>query len=110
MVPEKLYSSFLTKDGSYDCRNKKEWDKNSPSIHTSPSMKIMIKNVANKNWTDYPIEEKFVALIIDLKFIQSKITTTEYNDVVYHHICGALPKASFKVIKVNRDNKGKFKL
>lgn len=108
MVPEKLYYSFLNEDGDYDCRNRKEWDKNSPCIHTSPSKEIMVENVANQNWINYPIEERFVALIIDPKFIQSKITTAEYNNVVYHHIWGALPKGSFKVAKVTRDNEGKF--
>ncbi len=54
------------------------------------------------------MEEKFVALIIDPKFLKAKITFTEQNDIVYHHIWGALPKESFKIIKVARDGSGRF--
>jgi len=108
LVPKTLFDKFFDKDGSYDCRFKKEWGNNSPFIHTSPTKKQLKEQVADINWSNYPVKEKFLLLKIDTKKINSRITHSIENNNIYHHIWGSLPKRSFVVEKVNRNKYGKF--
>ena len=108
LVPEKLFEKFIDDAGNYDCRYKDDWGKNSPFIHTTPTKKQLKERVADLNWSGYPLEEKFVLLEIDPKKVISKFTYAIVSGYVYHHIWESLPKNSFKIEKIERDNKGKF--
>ncbi|MFA4890962.1 MAG: hypothetical protein WC604_01225 [Candidatus Gracilibacteria bacterium] len=108
LVPEILFKKFADSEGNYNCRNKKEWGKNSSFIHTSPTKKQLKEKVANINWINYPREEKFLLLKINTQNIKAKFTYTIINGSIYHHIWSKLPKNSFKVLKVKRGRNGKF--
>ncbi|MAG28970.1 hypothetical protein CL632_02390 [bacterium] len=108
LVPKKFFVEFTDSNGSYDCRNKEEWGSNSPFIHTSPSKKQLKEKVADINWANYPIQEKFVLLEIKAQDIKAKVTCAVIKDCVYHHIWGKLPKDLFRVFKVDRSEDGRF--
>jgi uncharacterized protein (DUF952 family) len=108
LVPKNLFIRFVDSVGSYDCRNKEEWGRNSPFIHTSPTKKQLKERVADMNWATYPAEEKFLLLEIDPQNIKAKFTYSITNGYTYHHIWGALPKNSFVAIEVERDKDGRF--
>lgn len=108
LVPKSLFDKFINDKGDYDCRNKKEWGKNSFFIHTSPTKKQLKERVADMNWTSYSLEEKFLLLEIDSKKVKAKVTYSVIDGYTYHHIWGPLLKESFKVFEVNRSKEGKF--
>ncbi len=108
LVPESLYEKFIDKNGNYDCRYKAEWGKNVPYIHTTPEKRQLKERVADMNWSSYPAEEKFVLLKINPKKAGARYTKSETEGYTYYHIWGALPKESFKAVKVRRDKDGKF--
>ncbi|KKS26202.1 MAG: hypothetical protein UV36_C0004G0019 [Parcubacteria group bacterium GW2011_GWC2_42_6] len=108
LVPKKLFDKFTDDEGNYDCRNKEEWGKKSPFIHTSPTKKQLKERVADMNWVSYPMKEKFLLLEINPLKIKAKITYAIISGNTYHHIWGALPKDSFIILKVNRSQDGKF--
>lgn len=108
LVPQKFFNEFVDNKGNYDCRNKEEWGRNSPFVHTSPTKKQLKERVADINWANYPLEEKFLLLEIDPKKIAAKFTYSVVNGYTYHHIWGALPKDSFKVFEVKHSQDGKF--
>jgi len=110
LVPESFFNKFVDKDGNYDCRYKKEWGNNSPFIHTTPTKKQLKERVADINLVNYPIEEKFLLLKIETQKVDSKYTCLIINGYIYHHIWGALPKKSFKILKIRRNKDGKFLL
>lgn len=108
LVPEEFFDKFINTKGSYDCRNKKEWGKSFPFIHTSPTTKQLKERVADISWSNYPLEEKFLLLKIDSRKIKAKFTYAIIEGYIYHHIWGELPRNSFRTIKVVRSQKGKF--
>jgi len=108
LVPEKLFDEFIDDKGSYDCRNKEKWGRNSPFIHTSPTKRQLKERVADMNWATYPVEEKFLLLEIDPRRIRAKFTYVIVNGHRYHHIWGELPRNSFRIFEVNRSRDGKF--
>jgi uncharacterized protein (DUF952 family) len=95
LVPELLFEKFIDKNGSYDCRYKKEWGGESPFIHTTPTKKQLKERVADINWKNYQLEEKFILLKIDTRKTKSRYTYSNINGNIYHHIWGALTKDSF---------------
>lgn len=108
LVPKKLFNKFVDNKGGYDCRNKEEWGKNSPFIHTSPTKKQLKERVADMNWVDYHVEEKFLLLEIDPQQIKVNFTYVVIKGYIYHHIWGKLPNDSFNILQVNRSPDGKF--
>ncbi|MDD4271469.1 MAG: hypothetical protein PHF50_01550 [Patescibacteria group bacterium] len=108
LVPRKLFVEFSDINGNYDCRNKKEWGNNSPFIHTTLSRQQLKERVADTNWADYSLKEKFLLLEIDTRMLKTRITYSIINDYIYHHIWGRLSKKSFKVFEVKRSKDGKF--
>lgn len=109
LVPENLFNNFIDKEENYDCRNKEEWGNNSPFIHTSPNKKQLKERVADINWSNLPIEQKFLLLEINSeKLKNAKITCSAINSFTYHHIWGPLPRGSFRIFKVDRSQNGKF--
>lgn len=108
LVPKKLFAQYLNEKGNYDCRNKQEWGMNSDFIHTTSTRKDLKEKVADQNWKNYPKETEFVLLRIDSGKIESKFTYAVYNGTTYYHIWGSLPKDSFEVIEVTRNNDGTF--
>ncbi len=108
LVPKKFFNKYTNNKDDYDCRNKTEWGNNSSFIHTSPTKKQLKERVADMNWIEYPIKEKFLLLKINTKKINAKFTYAEINGFIYHHIWGYLPKASYTVSNVNRSQDGKF--
>ncbi|PIX11392.1 hypothetical protein COZ73_02785 [Candidatus Falkowbacteria bacterium CG_4_8_14_3_um_filter_36_11] len=108
LVPKKFFDKFSDGKGNYDCRNKEEWGRNSPFIHTSPTKKQLKERVADINWAIYPMEEKFLLLKIKPQKIKARFTYTIINGYTYHHIWSELPDSSFSVIKVSRSHDGKF--
>lgn len=110
LVPKKIFDEFSDNKGGYDCRNKEEWGRNSPFIHTSPTKKQLEERVADINWVTYPVEEKFLLLEIDPQKVKAKFTYVIINGYTYHHIWGKLPQNSFKILRVKRSKDGKFLL
>lgn len=108
LVPKQLFCKFLDSAGNYDCRNRKEWGKNSPFIHTSPSKKVIKERVAEAIWLCYPPKEKFLLLKINTQKINSKITYSIINSQIYHHIWGSLPKNSYIFLPVKSSKDKKF--
>lgn len=115
-LPEKIYHlvpiSFFEKysdiEGNYDCRNKADWGMNSPFIHTTPNTIQLKQFVADPNWSNRPLVEKFVLLEIQTKLLECKITYTIINENIYHHIWGGLLAKLFITKEVARDADGKF--
>lgn len=108
LVPQKLFNKFTDDKGNYDCRNKEEWGRNSPFIHTSLTKKQLKERITDINWINYPLEEKFLLLEINSRDIKTKFTYVVINGYTYHHIWGKLPKDSFRIFKVDRSQDGKF--
>lgn len=108
LVPKKLFDKFTDDKGNYDCRNKNEWGRNSCFIHTSPTKKQLKERVADMNWVNYPLEEKFLLLKIDSRKVKAKFTYAIINGYTYHHIWGELHRDSFRIFKVDRSRDGKF--
>jgi len=108
LVPKNLFSEFLDPAGNYDCRHKKEWGNDSVFIHTSPAKKQLKERVADVNWKNYPLAEKFLLLEIDPRKIKAKLTYAVINGYTYHHIWGELPKDSFKIFEIERNQTGEF--
>jgi len=108
LVPRRLLSILVDDLGNYDCRNKKEWGKESPFIHTSPSKKQLKERVADGNQIYFPKGEDFLLLVINPKKVRDRVTYTDINGFIYHHIWGILPKESFEVVEVERDEEGRF--
>lgn len=108
LVPQKFFDKFIDQDGNYDCRNKEEWNKNSPFVHTSPTKQQLKERVADINWADYSLKEKFLLLKINPKKVKAEFTLSATNGYTYHHIWGHLPKESFKVFEVRRSGDGRF--
>lgn len=108
LVPLKLFSQYLNQKGDYDCRNRKEWGRNAPFIHTSPTRKQLKEKIADVNWINYPLEEKFLLLEIDPRAVKARITYSMINGHIYHHIWKELPKGSFTTLEVIRSQDGKF--
>lgn len=110
LVPKELFDKFINKNGDYDCRYKKEWGNDSPFIHTTPAKKQLKERVADINWSNHPIKERFLLLKVNTRKINSRFTYSIINGYSYHHIWGILPKESFQTLKVNRSKDGKFLL
>jgi uncharacterized protein (DUF952 family) len=110
LVPKELFSKYLDKNGNYDCRKKQEWGMNSDFIHTTATRKDLKERVADMNWRDYPKEIEFVLLIINTCKIESDFTYVVYNGVAYYHIWGVLPKDSFDVSDIIRNEDGTFNI
>lgn len=110
LVPKKLFSKYLDKNGNYDCRNKQEWGMNSDFIHTTTTRKDLKEKVADQNWKNYPKETEFVLLRIDSDKIESEFTYAVYNGTTYYHIWGPLPKDSYEMIEVTRNDDGTFNI
>jgi len=110
LVPKELFSKYLDKNGDYDCRKRQEWGMNSDFIHTTTTCKDLKEKVADINWKNYPKETEFVLLKIDSSKIESKFTYAIYNGTTYYHVWGSLPKESFQVIEIIRNNDGTFNI
>jgi uncharacterized protein (DUF952 family) len=108
LVPAKFFNEYTDIQGNYDCRNKKEWGRNSPYIHTSPTRKQLKERVADINWIHSPLTEKFLLLEIDSHKIDAKITYSTINGYTYHHIWDALPQGSYITIPIERSKDGTF--
>lgn len=108
LVPEKLFAKFFYNGKYYDCRNQKEWGKDSPFIHASPAKKQLKERVADLNWAAYPAKEKFLLLEINPRTIKARIAKAIINGYPYYHVWGQLPKESFKILQVKRSQDGKF--
>lgn len=110
LVPKKLFTEYLDQEENYNCRNKQEWGMNSDFIHTTSTRKDLKEKVADMNWKNYPKEKEFVLLQIDSSKIESKFTYAVYDGTTYYHIWGALPKDSFEVIEITRNEDGSFNI
>jgi len=94
LIPKKHFDKFTDGEGSYDCRNKEKWGRNSPFIHTSPTKKQLKVRVADMNWVNYPLAEKFLFLEIDPQKVKVKFTYAIINGCTYHHIWACRRKAT----------------
>lgn len=110
LVPKKLFAEYLDQEGNYDCRKKQEWGMNSDFIHTTTTRKDLKEKVADQNWKNYPKETEFVLLKIDSGKIESEFTYAVYNGTTYYHIWGPLPKDSFEIARITRNNDGSFNI
>lgn len=110
LVPEGLFSKYLDEDGNYDCRKRPDWGKNSDFIHTTTTRRDLKEKVADVNWKNYPEEMEFVLLKIDSGKIGSDLTYAEYDRIIYYHIWGVLPKGSFEMTEVDRNDDGTFNI
>lgn len=108
LVPKIFFDKFTNDEGNYDCRNKEEWGRNLPFIHTSPTKKQLKERVADINWINYSLEEKFLLLEINSRDIKAKFTYTVINGHIYHHIWSGIPKGSYRIFEVERSPDGKF--
>lgn len=109
LVPKKFFNDFVDNEGSYDCRNKKEWGRNSAFIHTTPTKKQLKEKVVDANFDRFPASEKYLLLEIATSKIKAKITEVKINNSTYHHIWGSLPADSYRVINAERDlQSGRF--
>ncbi len=110
IVPQSIFLKFVNDKNVYDCRNKIEWGMNEDFIHTTSKRKILEEKVANLNWKNYNLSEKFILLKIDTNKIKSKITYAIYDDIKYYHIWDGLAGNSFLIVEVKRNNNGTFML
>lgn len=110
LAPKELFAKYLDQHGNYDCRKRQEWGMNSEFIHTTTTRKELKENVADQNWKNYPKETEFLLLRIDSDKIESEFTYAIYNGTTYYHIWGPLPKDSFEVIEVTRNDDGTFNI
>lgn len=110
LIPKELFAKYLNREGVYDCRKKQEWGMNSDFIHTTTTRKDLKEKVADQNWSDYPFDTDFLLLKIDTAKIKSDFTYAIYNGIKYYHIWGSLPKDSFEVIEITRNEDGSFNI
>jgi hypothetical protein len=111
VVPERVFSACVTKNGVYDGRSQLAWGKGAPYIHTTTDLETLKRRVSG-NWQQYPLKEQFLLLKIQTDKIDppSKITYADYNGIRYYHLWSVLPAASFEQSEIRREADGSFDL
>lgn len=108
-VPEKVYHivpvNFFEKYSEqwiYDPRNRDDFGKNSPFIHTTPS----IQQMQNHLWyLQELVDHEFYLLEIDTKKLHNpKVTYIQSQDRIYHHLWCALPIDSYTKYLVKKED------
>lgn len=101
IVPINLFKKYTNSKKEYDPRNKKDFGKNSPYIHTTPSIEQMNQHLSYLK--QIPDKEFYLLKININKLNPKKITYVKSNENIYHHLWCSLNKEAYtkKIVKKN---------
>lgn len=106
IVPISIFKKYTNRKGEYDPRNKIDTGKNSPYVHTTPSIDQMNKHLIYLR--ELP-DKHFYLLEIDIaKLNPDKVTYTKFEDRIYHHLWCPLNRSSYTMKIVEKDSQGQI--
>ena len=108
IVPISLFEQYTNNEWLYDPRNRKDFGKNSPFIHTTPTIEQMNQSLSYlKELTD---REFYLLEIKTRKLHNPKITYAQFQNRIYHHLRCALDIESYTKKIVKKDSKNEISL
>lgn len=93
IVPKEIFLKYTNTQEVYDPRNREDFGKNSPYIHTTPSVEQMNSHLSYLE--ELPGEEFYLLEITISKLNPEKVTFVQYKDRIYHHVWSALPQGTY---------------
>ena len=108
VVPISLFEKYTNLDWVYDPRNRTDFGKDKPFVHTTPSIEQMNQSLTYlKELTD---REFYLLEIETRKLDHPKITYAQFQDRIYHHLWCALNIESYTKRVVKKDSKNEINL
>ena len=93
IVPIKIFKKYSDKKGTYDPRNKIDFVKNSPFIHTTPTIEQIKKYLTY--FQEIPDKRFYLLKINTEKLNIEKMTYLKTNNLIFHHIWEPLKKEQY---------------
>ena len=108
IVPIRLFEKYTNQEWIYDPRNREDFGKNAPFVHTTPTIEQMNQHLSYlKELTD---REFYLLEIETRKLYNPKITYAQFQNRIYHHLWCALDIESYTKRIVKKDSKNEIDL